>query len=54
MGDVKNKQISDRFAAAKYVSQSYQEKFKATLMMEPMLASMMRFHFMSKEDYPVI
>jgi len=50
---LKDKKISDRFAAAESMYLNHIKKhFKATLMMDPILSSMMRFHNISKNDLP--
>lgn len=48
---LKNKQIKDRFAAAESMYLNHIKKnFKATLMMDPMLTNIMRFHFIGKNE----
>ena len=48
---LKNKQIEDRFAAAESMYLNHIKKhFKATLMMDPISTSIMRFHYISKND----
>lgn len=48
---LRNNQIKDRFAAAESMYLNHiKSNFKATLMMEPMLSSIMRFHYISKNE----
>lgn len=48
---LKQNRIKDRFAAAESMYLNHIKKnFKATLMMDPILTSVMRFHYLSKHD----
>lgn len=48
---LKNNEIVDRFAAAESMYLNHiKNNFKATLMMDPMQSSLMKFHYISKND----
>jgi nickel-dependent lactate racemase len=50
---LRTNQIKDRFAAAESMYLNHIKKnFKATLMMDPISTSIMRFHYISKNDLP--